>query len=1172
MLKKLQRIIMVSLLSLSMVLTGLSPAYADESLLEEEILTLQDEAVTDQIITDDLEEPETLNIPDQDVADIQPDEDVVIESGDDGTDADIDKEEVTKETSGEKGWDGVTTKKVYEQGNIKYIFTITNSWSGGYNAKIGIFNDGSETIDNWVICMDYQVDIVNIWNAVIDDNVEGKYTIKNASWNADILSGESVDFGFSVKGDFTGFPDGFDMIGIKTENDDQSYALEYYVDSEWESGFTGRIAITNISDETIEDWKLVFSYNRKITSIWNASIESHEENKYVLKNMSYNANIQPGQTITFGFKGEGGSAEDAPFNYILETCSVDTEYLMKIDTDGDGLMDGEELEIGTNHRRKDTDEDGLTDYEEIYMCGTDPLRPDTDDNGINDGDEDLDKDGIANIKELEYGTNPADSDTDGEGLTDYEELIVYGTDPLVQDTDNDGLNDYDEVKLGLDPLSIDTDGDGIEDSVEVVEQNLTEEFDDGEGYGLKSVSVSMKISGNIENEVGIINVREFDELSNGVVGLVGVPIEIRSDKNFDKATITFKYDGSSLGDTDEKDLSILWYDEENDWYQIMDRETVLDIEENTVSLETTHFSTYMLVDSKKWYEAWRENIDYRVSSTGDKEKNYFDIAFVVDVSGSMNGSGITGAIKAMRGFVDALVEGDEAALITFNNTATTVRNFTGDKKLLNSSINTLNAAGGTNVNSGLVRALNLFSNRSNNRERSIVLICDGDVNYYQNTIDQIKKQNIKVYTINVQGTSSHYYLEKIASQTGGQYFYETSGNDLTHLMGWVQDLTVGKIDKTDKDKDELYDVFETAGIRLSNGRIIYTDPGLIDTDRDGLTDYEETGIVYNIDSRYVGNGEFKLIKYFKMHSDPTMPDTDGDNIIDKDDKNPWFADGVSIDLRRNYENTEYINIKDVNGKSYIAGNQGWWNKEYKFKPFERLTELNSRISSKGCGVIAMTDMEIYLTQQTSGRHLIRAQGVDDNVFNPENISFDKTSGEIGFNDYISLVQHNALYRYDLFGVAEGFTGVIPVCMENELDRFNDENNMNLSHARWAPYNNISKLSQSKYIIKEMEDMITNNIPCVFSYYTRSKKQYLRLYISRDNAVNNIETKTGAKIDGTITGHYMTIVGMYKYLAPEEKDCSYILKVASWGDIYYVRYDMYKDNLSYFTNILSVSEK
>ncbi len=58
-----------------------------------------------------------------------------------------------------------------------------------------------------------------------------------------------------------------------------------------------------------------------------------------------------------------------------------------------------------------------------------------------------------------------------------------------------------------------------------------------------------------------------------------------------------------------------------------------------------------------------------------------------------------------------------------------------------------------------------------------------------------------------------------------------------------------------------------------------------------------------------------------------------------------------------------------------------------------------------------------------------------------------------------------------------------MCMENELDRFNDENNMNLSHARWAPYNNISKLSQSKYIIKEMEDMITNNIPCVFSYYT-----------------------------------------------------------------------------------------
>ena len=41
----------------------------------------------------------------------------------------------------------------------------------------------------------------------------------------------------------------------------------------------------------------------------------------------------------------------------------------------------------------------------------------------------------------------------------------------------------------------------------------------------------------------------------------------------------------------------------------------------------THFSTYMLVNSQAWYNAWRENIDYRNSSEEKETAHYFDIAF-----------------------------------------------------------------------------------------------------------------------------------------------------------------------------------------------------------------------------------------------------------------------------------------------------------------------------------------------------------------------------------------------------------------------------------------------------------------------------------------------------------------------------------------------------------------
>ncbi len=47
-----------------------------------------------------------------------------------------------------------------------------------------------------------------------------------------------------------------------------------------------------------------------------------------------------------------------------------------VDTDGDGLGDSYELEIGTNHEAADSDGDGAADNEEIYQF-TDPVDEDS---------------------------------------------------------------------------------------------------------------------------------------------------------------------------------------------------------------------------------------------------------------------------------------------------------------------------------------------------------------------------------------------------------------------------------------------------------------------------------------------------------------------------------------------------------------------------------------------------------------------------------------------------------------------------------------------------------------------------------------------------------------------------------------------------------------------------
>lgn len=151
------------------------------------------------------------------------------------------------------------------------------------------------------------------------------------------------------------------------------------------------------------------------------------------------------------------------------------------DTDGDGLMDGEEVRVyKTNPLLADTDLDGLSDFDEVKKYKTDPLKVDTDGDGLNDGEEvlkyktdplnpDTDIDGLKDGEEvITYRTDPLKADTDGDGLKDSEEVHTYKTDPLNPDTDGDGLKDGEEVHTyKTDPLKADTDGGTIDDGVEV---------------------------------------------------------------------------------------------------------------------------------------------------------------------------------------------------------------------------------------------------------------------------------------------------------------------------------------------------------------------------------------------------------------------------------------------------------------------------------------------------------------------------------------------------------------------------------------------------------------------------------------------------------------------------------------------------------------------------------
>ena len=586
-------------------------------------------------------------------------------------------------------------------------------------------------------------------------------------------------------------------------------------------------------------------------------------------------------------------------------------WLLLKDTDGDMLPDCVEQFLGTDSNLTDTDGDMLDDYYEVFVTGTDPTLTDTDNNGIADGEEDFDIDGLTNYQEYVQGTSPWNSDSDNDNLSDGDEVNNYGTNPLEPDTDFDGLNDADEIALGTNPNLPDTDGNGIIDSEEKFEQTYVYDVEN-EDCAVEQVIVSMEGTGNLQSTMSVENIMDKDVICSGVVGLVGVPFSIETTSDFETATLSFKIDQSKLGDTGFNDLLFLWYDEDN--YQFVELNTTYDEANSLVSVQTTHFSRYMVVDKYQWYEAWAVELNYNPAEKDSHAPTFkYNTVLAIDCSGSMDSndkiginSGINSPYEALfpktcqriesaTEFIQNMNSMDKTAVVLFTSNASTAQSMTDNKEDLKLSLQKITSDGGTSFYAALTEAYNAFEESSfsasytNNR---IILLSDGEDGSYSSTLNLInsiykkdstdKRKSVKIYTIGL-GSSYDSKLEEIANISHGEFFKAYTASDLVDIYAEIG--IGGDFDKTDTDGDKLYDAVETAGIRLQNGYILREcNPNDDDTDNDDLKDGEEivpTPIKSN-KTIYNEDGTINTVKgyYFVMKSNPTEEDSDGDGLYD----------------------------------------------------------------------------------------------------------------------------------------------------------------------------------------------------------------------------------------------------------------------------------------------------
>ncbi|MGV8834873.1 glycosyl hydrolase [Cellvibrio sp.] len=91
----------------------------------------------------------------------------------------------------------------------------------------------------------------------------------------------------------------------------QSANCKYVVTNSWGAGATASIEITNTGTTALNGWNVSWTYvNNRITSSWNATLAG--TNPYSASNLSWNGNVQPGKTVSFGVQVNTNGAVETP--------------------------------------------------------------------------------------------------------------------------------------------------------------------------------------------------------------------------------------------------------------------------------------------------------------------------------------------------------------------------------------------------------------------------------------------------------------------------------------------------------------------------------------------------------------------------------------------------------------------------------------------------------------------------------------------------------------------------------------------------------------------------------------------------------------------------------------------------------------------------------------------
>jgi len=236
------------------------------------------------------------------------------------------------------------TYRSVEKHSYKASLKTVSQWTGHANMEISFTNTGKETIHDWYFTFDYDYAIENPSNCYIVEHKDNLYTIANNNWNQDIAPGKSVKIGFTSASSYgssvTKNPS-FYLLNTKTVSlteKELSYKYEEY--SDWSSGFSGALVLTNASNDSIRDWTISFGANRPLTQVDSASLKIKSDSSYTICNDGNNQNIFSREKANidgncfFSQKGVPGSQKEG--SGIFPILAGKGEYCLVFDSPAGG--------------------------------------------------------------------------------------------------------------------------------------------------------------------------------------------------------------------------------------------------------------------------------------------------------------------------------------------------------------------------------------------------------------------------------------------------------------------------------------------------------------------------------------------------------------------------------------------------------------------------------------------------------------------------------------------------------------------------------------------------------------------------------------------------------------------------------------------------------------------